>query len=262
MRAKCQITPVSKLQIVAADGQVMLSDTACEACAYTVQNHAFQSDFRLLEVKGYDVILGADWIFQHSPIDLNLKTRELSITKNGSQLITFSDNSVIQKHQQIGAKKLCQLLKKGTVTEVIVLQPNTKALQEHHNDVPPKVTALMTEYQDIFQEPSDLPPVRPIDHTIPLIQEEKVVTQRAYRLPHHQKNAMEALINQLLASQMIQPSVSPYSTPVILVKKKDGTWRLCVDYKKLNSNTIKNKYHIPIIEDLLDELFGANFFPK
>ena len=66
----------------------------------------------------------------------------------------------------------------------------------------------------------------------------------------------------MLASQMIRPSLSPYSSPVIMVKKKDGTWRLCVDYRQLNSNTVKNKYPIPIIEDLLDELFGAQILSK
>ena len=73
---------------------------------------------------------------------------------------------------------------------------------------------------------------------------------------------MEALIAHLIQSKMIRPSVSPYSSPVILVKKKDGTWRMCVDYRQLNSNTIKNKYPIPIIEDLLDELLGAKIFSK
>lgn len=66
----------------------------------------------------------------------------------------------------------------------------------------------------------------------------------------------------MLQSQMIKPSISPYSSPGILVKKKDGTWRLCMDYRQLNSNTVKNKYPIPIIEDLLDELFGAEIFSK
>jgi hypothetical protein len=73
---------------------------------------------------------------------------------------------------------------------------------------------------------------------------------------------MEALILELLKNKPIQPSVSPYSSPAILVKKKDGTWRLCIDYRKLNKITVKNKYPIHVIEDLLDELNGAKIFSK
>jgi len=89
-----------------------------------------------------------------------------------------------------------------------------------------------------------------------------VVNQRPYRLPYNQKNALEELIQHMLTSNMIRPSLSPYSSPVIMVKKKDGTWRLCVDNRQLNANTVKNKYPIPIIEDLLDELHGAKLFSK
>ena len=81
-------------------------------------------------------------------------------------------------------------------------------------------------------------------------------------LPYHQKNAMEELIKHMLQSQQIRPNISLFSSPVILVKKKDGTWRMCVNYRQLNSNTVKNKYPIPITEDLLGELFGAQFFSK
>jgi hypothetical protein len=88
------------------------------------------------------------------------------------------------------------------------------------------------------------------------------VNTRPYRLSHIQKDTMEALILQLLKKQVIRPSVSPYSSPTILVKKKDGTWRLCIDYRKLNKLTIKNKFPIPVIEDLLDELHGAKVFSK
>jgi hypothetical protein len=73
---------------------------------------------------------------------------------------------------------------------------------------------------------------------------------------------MEALILQLLKSNVIRPSVSPYSSPTILVKKKDGTWRLCIDYRKLNKIAVKNKFPTPFIEDLLDELLGAKIFSK
>jgi hypothetical protein len=88
------------------------------------------------------------------------------------------------------------------------------------------------------------------------------VNTRPYRLSHSQKDTMEALILQLLKKQVIRPSVSPYSSPTILVKKKDGMWRLCIDYRKLNKLTIKNKFPIPVIEDLLDELHGAKVFSK
>ena len=73
---------------------------------------------------------------------------------------------------------------------------------------------------------------------------------------------MEEQIRKLLAAHFIRHSQSPYAAPAILVKKKDMTWRLCIDYRKLNAHTIKNKYPIPMIEDLLDELNGAKIFTK
>lgn len=124
-----------------------------------------------------------------------------------------------------------------------------------------EIAEVLQDFQDIFQEPGTLPPKRSVDHAIALIDETQTVNQTPYRLPFHQKNAMEELIKHMLESQLIRPSNSPFSSPVILVKK-DGTWRLCVDYRKQNSNTVKNKYPIPILEDLLDELFGAKIFSK
>jgi hypothetical protein len=80
--------------------------------------------------------------------------------------------------------------------------------------------------------------------------------------PTSKKNLVEELVNKMLKTSKIRPSNSPHSSPAILVRKKDKSWRLCVDYRQLNSITIKNRYPIPVIEDLLDELQGAIVFSK
>jgi hypothetical protein len=244
---------VPTVKVVAANGRNMFSNTSCVNRLYTIQGHSFASDLRLLEIQGYDIILGADWIFTHSPVGLNLKTREFSITKDGKDFITFADESKADQHLIINPPKMCKLLKNKVVSAVLVL--NCEKLDKHTDPqptVPPQILSLLKEYEDIFQEPKHLPPKRSVDHAITLINESKTVNQRPYRLPFHQKNALEELIKHMLDNHMIRPSISPFSSPVILVKKKDGSWRMCVDYRQLNSNTIKNKYPIPIIEDLLD----------
>jgi Reverse transcriptase (RNA-dependent DNA polymerase) len=73
---------------------------------------------------------------------------------------------------------------------------------------------------------------------------------------------LDKIIEELLSNGVIRPFTSPFTSPALLVKKKDGSWHLCVDYKKLTELTIKNKYLIPVIDDLLDELYGAKMFSK
>lgn len=240
----------------------MISTTACQDCQFSIQGHEFRFPLRLLKVKGYDVILGADWLYTHNPVGPNLKSREFSICTNGEQLVTFIDETIHPTNQVIGVKKLCHLLKKNAIGAVIILNNSKSPTQLQASKVLVGLEPVLAEFEDVFKEPVTLPPIRTVDHTIPLVNDNKQVNQRPYRVPHHQKNAMETLIKHLLETQMIRPSVSLYSSPVILVKKKDDTWRLCVNYKQLNSNTNKNKYPIPIIEDLLDELFGARIFSK
>lgn len=121
---------------------------------------------------------------------------------------------------------------------------------------------LLSAYEKIFQEPHGLPPPRTTDHSIPIVERVNLVSVRPYRYAHAQKDEIEKLVSEMLAAGVIRPSTSPYSSPVILVRKKDGSWCFCVDYRQLNKVTVPDKYPIPVICDMLDELQGAEYFSK
>jgi hypothetical protein len=93
VKAHCILSTVPEIQVAKANGKPMTSQSACLSCPYIIQGHTFTTNFRLLEVQGYDIILGADWIYKHRPVGLNMQTRQFSITKDGNKLITFFDES-------------------------------------------------------------------------------------------------------------------------------------------------------------------------
>ncbi|XP_010495514.1 PREDICTED: uncharacterized protein LOC104774108 [Camelina sativa] len=136
-------------------------------------------------------------------------------------------------------------------------------LSRRTNEDNAAILQLKTEYADIFAEPTELPPFRKNhDHQIVLQSGSDPVNQRPYRYAVYQKNEIDRIVEELLTAGTIRVSSSPFSSPVVLVKKKDDTWRLCVDYRALNGKTVKNRFPIPLIEDLMDELGGSTVFSK
>lgn len=105
-------------------------------------------------------------------------------------------------------------------------------------------------------------PVCDCDHTIELLPGSKPINLRPYRYSFEQKNGIEEIVAKMLKAQTMTNSVSPFASPALLVKKKDSSWKMCVDYRKLNDITVKNKYPILVVEDLLDELHGAQISPN
>lgn len=98
-------------------------------------------------------------------------------------------------------------------------------------EVHPDITCILHDYADVFAEPTTLRPQRVIDHKIPLKMGSEPVHVRPSRQPYLQKNEIEKIVKEMLEAGIIRPSVSPFSSPVLLVKKKDQSWRMCVDYR-------------------------------
>jgi hypothetical protein len=126
--------------------------------------------------------------------------------------------------------------------------------------IPDQIKDLILEYDTLFQVPSTLPPSRLYDHAITLLPNFAPVNNRPYRYSPEQKNEIERQVSNMLQYGIIVPSLSPFASPILLVKKKDNSWRFCVDYRKLNSITVNNKFPLPIIDEFLDKIARAKYF--
>ena len=120
---------------------------------------------------------------------------------------------------------------------------------------------IMKGYSDVFSEEiPGLPLKRELDFTIEMVLGVVPNSKSPYRMNILELNELKSQLKELIDKKYIRPSVSPRGAPVIFVKKKDGTLRLCIDYRQLNKMTIKNRYLLPRIDDLFDHLHGATVF--
>ena len=141
---------------------------------------------------------------------------------------------------------------------ILACAVNTKGKEKPIDTVP-----IVNEFTDVFPENlPGIPPSRAVDFGIELVPGTGPIFKAPYRMAPAQLIELKSQLQDLLYKCFIRPSVSPWSAPMLFVKKKDGPMRLCIDYKELNKRTVKNKYPLPRIEDLFDLLREATVFSK
>jgi hypothetical protein len=185
-----------------------------------------------------------DWLELYSPMEVHWKEKWLSIPYKGKTMLL---------------KGLMHHLNND-----IVIQLQAVDFVEQDQSIthlPNAIQSLLIQFPTVLAIPTSLPPRRAYDHTIPLIEGATPVNIRAYRYPPSLKDEIEHQVHVMLEQGLIQPSKSPFSSLVLLVQKKDGAWRFCVDYRYLNALTVKFVYPIPVFDQLVDVLGSPSWFP-
>jgi hypothetical protein len=214
---------------------------------------------KVLDLGVYDAILGYDWLKLHSPMQCHWERRTMEFTNQG-QLITLQGVSVSSIQPQVMSAEQIWKWAKGNDIWALAIVEKVPAQAVQH--IQPQLEQVLESYRDVFEEPKTLPPSRFYDHHIPLVPGAIPVNAKPYKYSPQHKNEIEKQVKELLSSGLITHSTSPFASPVLLVLKKDGTWRFCVDYRRLNALTIKNSFPMPLIDEILDELDGTQYFTK
>lgn len=209
------------------------------------------------------MILRIEWLEKLGTVSNNWKSQVMQFQSEGRTITLRGDPSL--SRTRISLKAIIRTIRKeggGVLLELNVIKGDSGVSGSTGKAVTGEWKELIKEYESVFNMPMGLPPQRNREHAIVLKEGSTPVGVRPYRYPQFQKDEIERLIKEILMAGIIKPFTSPFSSPVLLVKKKNGSWRFCVDYRALNRETIPDKYLIPIIDELLDELHGATVFSK
>ncbi|GKA81569.1 putative reverse transcriptase domain-containing protein [Tanacetum coccineum] len=178
----------------------------------------------VIELGGFDIIIGMDWLSRY---DATILCGEKKYIEKGGELF---------------------------LAQVTEQEPKEKRLE----DVP-----VIRDFPEVFPEDlPGLPPPRQVEFRIDLILGAAPVARAPYRLAPSEMKELSKQLQELLEKGFIRPSSSPWGAPVLFVKKKDGSFRICIDYRELNKLTIKNRYPLPRIDDLFDQLQGSSVYSK
>jgi hypothetical protein len=234
--AKCQ------LLFHHTNGGITISTPGGRVATYQINRHVpirlgsfiFKTTLLIMGLESVDIILGTDWLPRHhAVIDVAARAIEFHSPMDGEITLYLPDQ---------GCTRCCAF-----------------ALIES----PVERIPVVCEYPDVFlDELPGMPPDRDIDFAIELQPGTTPISKRPYRMPSAELAELKKQLQELLDKGFIRPSTDPWGCLALFVKKKDESMRLCVDYRPLNAATIKNKYPLPRIDVLFDQLVGANVFSK
>ncbi|GJS11182.1 putative reverse transcriptase domain-containing protein [Tanacetum coccineum] len=225
-----------RYEIEIASGQLVEIDKVIKGCKFKIEGHVFDIDLIPFGHGSFDVIIGMDWL---------------------------SDN----KAEIICHEKVVRIpLPDGNVLRVVGERPDEKArllMSAKASDKKQEEIVVVRDFPEVFPDDlSGLPPIREIEFRIELIPRATPVAKSPYRLAPSEMEELSGQLKELQDKGFIRPSSSPWGAPVLFVKKKDGSFRMCIDYRELNKLTVKNRYPLPRIDDLFDQLQGSQFFSK
>ncbi|GJS33671.1 retrotransposon-related protein [Tanacetum coccineum] len=244
----------------------LLCENCCPQVTLSMQGLSMEFDLYVLPMKGPDVVLGIQWLQKLGKVthDYAQQTMEFTLvntsyTLKGEETLRMKRISLHHMQALLGTEDVYGVYELHKVAnEAEGVDTSSKVTES----IPPEIEPLLDRFSPLFQVPTTLPPHRVIDHRIHLLPNTKPVNVRPYHYTHYQKGEMEKLVTEMLAQGIIRFSQSLFSSPVLLVKKKDGSYRFCVYYRALNAVTVKHKFPIPIADKMFDELGGVVIFTK
>ncbi|GJY00079.1 putative reverse transcriptase domain-containing protein [Tanacetum coccineum] len=238
-----------------ADGRIIGLNTILRGCTLNLLNHPFNINLMPVELGSFDAIIGMDWLAKYQAI-IVCAEKIVRIPWGNETLIVHGDESN-QGHEArlhiISYSKTQEYMLKGCpvfLAHVTTNEVEDKSEKKRLEDVP-----IVRDFPEVFPEDlPGLPPTRQVEFQIDLVPGAAPVARAPYRLAPSEMKELSEQLKELSDKGFIRPSSSPWGAPVLFVKKKDGSFRMCIDYRELNKLTVKNRYPLPRIDDLFDQL--------
>ncbi|GJX90017.1 putative reverse transcriptase domain-containing protein [Tanacetum coccineum] len=246
-----------------ADGKIVGIYTIMRGCTLNFLDHPFNIDLMPVELGSFDVIIGMDWLRRcHAVIVCDEKLVQVPY---GNETLTFHGNESSNGRESrlivISCSKAQEYMAKGC--QVFLAQISAKKEEDKSEGKQIKDVPIVRDFPEVFPEDlPGLPPARPVEFQIDLIPGAAPVARAPYRLAPSEMKELSEQLQELSDKGFIRPSSSPWGAPVLFVKKKDGSFRMCIDYRELNKLTVKNRYPLPRIDDLFDQLQGSSIYSK